>query len=1009
MPDRSRSLSTLVARLCVGLAALGLVAVASPTAEAQGFGRNKIQYDGFEWHVLETPHFDVYYYPEAEELAEIGAAAAEEVYDELESRFEFSLTRRVPIVFYATNLHFKQTNITPGFIPDGVGGFFEFLKGRVVIPADGNLGRFRRVIRHELVHVFTFNKVARVFRDHRSPVERFLPLWFTEGLAEYWSGSPDHSHEMILRDAVASNFFVPLHNFDRIAGSFVMYKEGEAFCRFVSETYGEERILDLIDNVWRDDDFMEVMEVVLGETEEVISDRWTEWIRAQYVPKLVDADVPSLTTAPVAVRGYHSKPALWTRRDGSREVVFMSNRGSYSNVYSQPVDEDMKPTGRARVVVKGERSEDFEAFHLFESRIDVSDDGVLAVVTKRGAADVIHLVDLESGRRIAMLGFDQLVAIYSPTITGDGQRVAFSAIDRGGIADLYVYDVAHETLRQLTNDVYDDRDPDFSPDGRQLVFSSDRTAWGEAGAYNLFTYELATDGVSYLTAGPSIDQSPRWSPAGDRVAFTSARREADGKYSAQDLWVASLSTPEAPVAGLPSMPRGADAAVLEAAASPARAGEPGELRQLTRFTSAAFDPVWAGEDRLVFTAFEDFRFTVRSLAIDSLVAAPEQALALGEPPVSEPWTYDRFQLDPEDDTQRRPYKRRYQLDYAAGSVTTAATVNYTAGGAVLAFSDILGDDIIYLTGYSANGVNTGRSFLEGLNASATRVHLGRRANYGYGVFRSAGPRYDRTDPDSPTGIPSYEEVHGALGLVSYPISFFRRIDLQTTLGVGRKEGFFRNTGTDSPVDTIRTALLTNSIALVHDNALYGGFGPVEGWRARASVGYTTDLRFSNENYTSLELDVRHYLRISSQVTFASWGMVQANLGRRARYNLIGGAWSLRGFPFFRVRGTKLWFTSQELRFPVVRRTPLYPILSSVRGAVFADAAHNWADGYDDVIRDPDYPDLSIGTTKGAVGVGVRASLLGVILIRYDTGYRFTDGLEWSERQPFGAVFFGWDF
>ena len=39
------------------------------------FGRNKVQYDNFEWHILKTEHFDIYYYPEMKELAEIGAAS----------------------------------------------------------------------------------------------------------------------------------------------------------------------------------------------------------------------------------------------------------------------------------------------------------------------------------------------------------------------------------------------------------------------------------------------------------------------------------------------------------------------------------------------------------------------------------------------------------------------------------------------------------------------------------------------------------------------------------------------------------------------------------------------------------------------------------------------------------------------------------------------------------------------------------------------------------------------
>lgn len=44
-------------------------------------------------------------------------------------------------------------------IPEGVGGFFEHRKGRVVIPYMGDISRFRNVLTHELAHVFTFSKI----------------------------------------------------------------------------------------------------------------------------------------------------------------------------------------------------------------------------------------------------------------------------------------------------------------------------------------------------------------------------------------------------------------------------------------------------------------------------------------------------------------------------------------------------------------------------------------------------------------------------------------------------------------------------------------------------------------------------------------------------------------------------------------------------------------------------------------------------------------------------------
>ena len=984
----------VVALLCAAALALG----ASP-AHAQAFGRNKIQYDGFDWHVLRTEHFDVYYYPEAEELARIGAAEAESAYASLEDRFAMSLVERVPVVFYATNLHFKGTNITPGFIPDGVGGFFEFLKGRVVIPADGNLGRFRRVIRHEMTHVFTFNRLARVLRDHRRPGETSLPLWFTEGLAEYWSGPPDYQHEMILRDEIASNSFVPLHDLDRIAGTFTMYKEGEAFCRFVSETYGEERILELIDEAWRDNRFNTVISYVLGEDADVVSDRWEAFVRAEYVPRIDGADVPSLVSAPVTARGFSAKPAVWTRPDGTREILFYGNRGSYTSIYAQPVDAEMRPVGDARRLVQGERSEEYEAFHLFESRMDVSEGGLLAFVTKRGGADVVHLMDLNTGRREAVLGFETLVAIYSPTLSADGRTVVFSAIDRGGIADLYLYDRTAGTLRQLTRDVYDDRDPDLSADGRTIVFSSDRSEWGADGAYNLFTLDVASGRVEALTGGPQMDLSPRWSPDGRRLSFASARRDSAGVFGAQDLWVATL--PDPAIAELQSASLGP----VDALPAPAT------FRQLTRFTSGAYDPVWADSSHLAFTAFEDYRFTVRTVDADSLAGIPESVAASGVAPVTtaEAWSHPVYESA--DGQPGLPYRRHYQLDVATGGFSTSSTASYTAGGATIAFSDLLGNDRILISAYSINTGTSGRSFLEGLNGSVVRLHLGRRAHFGYGAFRLAGPRYDRTDPQGSSRIPQYEEQTGVLGLVSYPISFFRRIDFETTFGVGRREGLRREFGT-TEFDTLRTGLLSNTVSLVHDNSLYGLFGPIEGWRGTLGAGYTTDVLYSNESYVSVTADARRYFRITPAVTFATWGLARINVGRRARLNLIGGSWSLRGFPFLRVRGQKLWFTSNELRFPLLTRPPLFPLLAGLRGALFLDAAHNWNDSYSADEVDPDFSgadELRIGTTKGSIGAGLRLNLLGAFVLRYDVGYRFLDGFQWSERQSFRQFFFGYDF
>lgn len=976
-------------RLALALAVVLAASLFVPRAHAQGgfyVGFNKVQHHEADWRVLETEHLDLYFDAEAEALAEIAAAEAEAAYADLVHRFGFTLTERVPFVVYATNQQFRTTNVLPGLIPPGVGGFYEFLKGRVVIPADGDLGSFRRVIRHELVHVFTFNYLARVMRDHRRPIASMPPLWFTEGIAEYWSGEPDHQAAMVLRDAVASNYLIPLADLHRYGG-FLLYKQGEAACRFLSETYGEEVLLLLMDNTWRDPDFRRVMEHVLGEPMATVSERYDAWLREAVMPSLPEAVPPSLAADAVAAEGFAAKPLTITRPDGTTAVAYVGNRGGYTNLYLVELDSTGAPASRPRALVRGERSARFEMLHAFESRLDVTPDGrTLAFTTQSGPSDAIHLVDLGTERVTATLRFPDLIGLYGPAFSPDGRRIAFTGIHRSGMADLYLYDRDAEALARLTDDPYDDRSPAFTPDGRTLVFSSDRTDFGPQGGYNLFSLDLDSGAIRYLTYGHQVDLSPRVAPDGREVLFISARRGPDGAFGGHDVWSVSL-VPE-PVAE----------PLAELTAAPdAIPNEPVE-RRLTAFTSAVFDPSRAADGALVFTAYDGGRFTIRRLEPAAPVSVAPVGLAAREPVV--PWVVPR-RAAVEGTPTRRPYRRRYTLDAAEGALQTNPVWG-TTGGAVLAFSDLLGDDRLFVTLYQADV--PGSSFIDGLNFGLSRIHLGRRADVGYGLYRFSGLRFDRTDPSADASYPIlFEQLAGGFGLVRFPLSRFQRIELSGSLAWNEKE--------IGLIGERQEALLySQSVALTHDTALYGWNGPVGGWKTQLTAAYTTDLRFSTVSYFTLSADARHYARLAPEITLASWGLARFNVGREARLWLLGGSWDLRGYPFLRVRGQNQWFTSHELRFPLVFAPGAsLPVLApfgivNLRGALFVDAARAWNDAYDQ--REAQ---LLTGRTLGSAGTGLRMNLFGGLVLRYDIGWRFEDGFVWDERRPFSQFFFGYDF
>src|SRR5688500_944400 len=267
----------------VGAVVLVLTCVASLSAQYGYFGQNKIQYRRFDWRVLRGEHVDLYNYPEEEELGRVALAYAEESYDSLERRFTHPINRRIPLIVYASHTDFEQTNILPFIPPEGLLGVTEFLKRRVAMPFRGNYAEFRHTLRHELVHVFQLNMGAEVFSLYPRMRQTGMPLWWTEGLAEFFSAGEDSRDVMVLRDMTISGQLPSLRDLAYAYGGLV-YPVGGSIHRFLAQRYGEWRVLQLYGDIWKYSSFDDALFAVYGLTIDQLSDQWQYWMRQQYYP-----------------------------------------------------------------------------------------------------------------------------------------------------------------------------------------------------------------------------------------------------------------------------------------------------------------------------------------------------------------------------------------------------------------------------------------------------------------------------------------------------------------------------------------------------------------------------------------------------------------------------------------------------------------------------------------------------------------------------------------------------
>src|SRR5688572_11272250 len=157
-----------------------------PATNAQYFGRNKVQYETFDFKVKSTQHFDIYFYPEEEAAVDLAARMAERWYARLSKLLRHELSGRQPLILYAAAPHFRQTNALAGEVGEGTGGVTEMLKRRIILPFAGGLAETDHVLGHELVHAFQFDMASAVDAEGRQigPAVLQLPLWFIEGMAE---------------------------------------------------------------------------------------------------------------------------------------------------------------------------------------------------------------------------------------------------------------------------------------------------------------------------------------------------------------------------------------------------------------------------------------------------------------------------------------------------------------------------------------------------------------------------------------------------------------------------------------------------------------------------------------------------------------------------------------------------------------------------------------------------------------------------------------------------------
>jgi dipeptidyl aminopeptidase/acylaminoacyl peptidase len=941
------------------------------TSHAQSFGRNRVRYESFNFQILQTPHFDIYYDASDREAVVQAGRLAERWYYRLSRVLDHTFSERQPIVLYASHAQFTQTNVVPNRLGDGIGGVTEHEKGRVVLPFAAGLGETDHVLGHELVHAFQRDILKRAGQPMSG-----LPLWFVEGMAEYLSvGTIDTNTAMWLRDSVEQQSLPRLDQLDD--PSFFPYRYGQALWVYLATRFGDEVVAKSLRSK-ASGGAVGVIADVTGMDAAALSSAWHEFIRGAVARPPRGAPAASAVTV-FGGKSAESRLSIGpTLSPDGGTIAYFSDRSQRS---IDMVVADTKTGTVRRRVMTTEGDPHFDSLQFIESAGAWDPGGRrLVMAALSGGAPVLTILNAASGSTEREWPIPQADQVFNPTWSPDGKRIAFSVL-HNGFSDLEVLDLDTGGVRSLTSDAFADLHPAWSPDGRTIAFSTDRFSSSletlTFGEFRLASIDVESGAIRALPGIPGAKHiDPHWSQDGSSLYFIA---DGDGTNNVYRLALAN-----------------------------------GEIFQVTDVSTGvsgitALSPALAVAGRSNQLAFSVYRQGAYEIHIVDATEGSPQPPASAADGTSQPTvtpavatvvsrgavTTPTFGLLDGSQFMSKPYRAALSLNRVVQPYVTAGgggRGSSLRGGIGLSFGDMLGDQDVQTT------LQVGKS----RDDFAYQVtYLNRRARWNWGLLTSQVPwSTGSTITHGAIGEPTIvretdlrREVHRQMhGVAVYPFSSAKRLELSgglQAIGFGSQTltseysgltgRLMSETTSDNPAAP--TMWLSEArAALVYDTATYGPTSPILGRRYRFAAAPT----FGGLTFTTVTSDYRQYWMPRRPFTVAVRVMQLGRYGADAADpRLLPLAWTVRDI----VRGygdlgpgrsslgllsaSRMLVGNGEVRFPVAGLFSHASQLDAlpIEGLVFFDSGRFWM---------PDRLRGGATTNLRSVGTGVRINAAGMI-------------------------------
>ncbi len=428
----------------------------------QTFGKNRVQYNDFDWTYFRYEKFDVFFYKNGRPMAEKASVMAERTMKRMQIFVDQNLDQRIHIMVFNSLTDLKQSNLNPNDDDAfNTGGVTRTAGTRMFVYFNGDYAHLERQIAAGIATLGVSNMLYGGFGSSlKNSTLLNLPEWYTEGLISFISTPWNPEIDEHVMDGFTANTYKRIN---ALSGEEARLC-GHSIWQYIAETYGVGVIKNLVYMTIINRSVDQGLQQVLGVTLTTFTANWKTYYSTRYQNALAAENIEGKEILKSRKEERFFEPVI---SENGRFLAYASNEQGLFRVFTY----DFVKEKKKQVIKKGFRiaqNNDY-SYPLLAWN---PNNRILAFVTEEKGFVWLYFYDAQTKKldKREIFGFEKILSFtYSP----DGKELLMSAI-KNGRSDIFVYTILSTSIEQITNDDFTDTDPAFVNGNKQIVFSSNR-------------------------------------------------------------------------------------------------------------------------------------------------------------------------------------------------------------------------------------------------------------------------------------------------------------------------------------------------------------------------------------------------------------------------------------------------------------------------------------------------------------------------------------------------------